>query len=110
MIQQEEANFFGTIDAGLNRIDRVFDDMRRDNRVKVEGGVAAELYQTFGVPPELFEALAAEHNLTFDWEGYAHAMELHGEASGKVQHTVMGAKGPLDSLKHALHSTPFLGL
>ncbi len=109
VIQQEEANFFGTIDAGLNRIDRVFDDMRRENRVKVEGAVAAELYQTFGVPPELFEALAAEHNLTFDWDGYTRAMEAHGEASGKVQHTVMGAKGPLDSLKHALHSTPFLG-
>ncbi len=109
VIQQEEANFFGTIDAGLNRIDRVFDDMRRENRVKVDGGVAAELYQTFGVPPELFEALAAEHNLTFDWDGYTLAMEVHGEASGKVQHTVMGAKGPLDSLKHALHSTPFLG-
>lgn len=109
VIQQEEANFFGTIDAGLNRIDRVFADMRRENRVKVDGGVAAELYQTFGVPPELFEALAAEHNLTFDWDGYTRAMEVHGEASGKVQHTVMGAKGPLDSLKHALHSTPFLG-
>lgn len=109
VIQQEEANFFGTIDAGLNRIDRVFDDMRRENRVKVEGGVAAELYQTFGVPPELLEALAAEHNLTFDWDGYTQAMEVHGEASGKVQHTVMGAKGPLDSLKHALHSTRFLG-
>jgi alanyl-tRNA synthetase len=36
-------------------------------------------------------------------------MEQHGEASGKVQHTVMGAKGPIDSLKHALHNTEFLG-
>jgi len=36
-------------------------------------------------------------------------MEQHGEASGKVQHTVMGARGPIDSLKHALHSTEFLG-
>jgi alanyl-tRNA synthetase len=109
VIEKEEANFFGTIDAGLNRIDRVFDDMRRDNRTRVDGAVAAELYQTFGVPPELFESLAAEHNLAFDWEGYARAMEQHGEASGKVQHTVMGARGPIDSLKHALHSTEFLG-
>src|SRR5436190_9826163 len=83
--------------------------MRRENRVTVDGHVAAELYQTFGVPRELFESLAAEHNLAFDWEGYARAMEEHGEASGKVQHTVMGAKGPIDSLKHALHATGFLG-
>ena len=83
--------------------------MHCENRVRVEGAAAAELYQTYGVPPELFESLAAEHNLTFDWEGYARAMEAHGEVSGKVQHTVMGAKGPIDSLKHALHSTEFLG-
>jgi alanyl-tRNA synthetase len=109
VIEKEEANFFGTIDAGLNRIERVFEEMRGDNRTRVEGGVAAELYQTYGVPPELFESLAAEHNLAFDWEGYAKAMDEHGELSGKVQHTVMGAKGPIDSLKHALHSTEFLG-
>ncbi len=109
VIQQEEANFFGTIDDGLSRIESAFDEMRANNRVKVEGDVAAELYQTYGVPPELFEGLAAEHNLAFDWDGYAQAMAKHGEASGKVQHTVMGAKGPVDSLKHALHSTEFLG-
>jgi alanyl-tRNA synthetase len=109
VIEKEEANFFGTIDAGLNHIDRVFDEMRRDNHVTVNGAVAAELYQTYGVPPELFESLAAEHNLAFDWQGYHAAMEEHGEVSGKVQHTVMGAKGPIDSLKQALHSTEFLG-
>ena len=109
VIQKEEANFFGTIDEGLSRIENAFEEMRAKDRVKVEGAVAAELYQTYGVPPELFEALAAEHNLAFDWDGYAQAMEVHGEVSGKVQHTVMGAKGPIDSLKHALHSTDFLG-
>ncbi len=109
VIEKEEANFFGTIDAGLSRIERVFDEMRAKDRVRIEGSVAAELYQTFGVPPELFEALAAEHNLAFDWDGYAQAMQEHGEVSGKLQHTVMGAKGPIDSLKHALHSTDFLG-
>ncbi|MGD9635331.1 MAG: alanine--tRNA ligase, partial [Pirellulales bacterium] len=109
VIEKEEANFFGTIDAGLNHIDRVFDEMHRDNHVTVNGAVAAELYQTYGVPPELFESLAAEHNLAFDWQGYHAAMEEHGEASGKVQHTVMGARGPIDSLKQALHATEFLG-
>ncbi|MEQ8848064.1 alanine--tRNA ligase [Botrimarina sp.] len=109
VIEKEEANFFSTIDGGLNRIERVFDEMRRDNRTAVDGAVAAELYQTFGVPPELFESLAAEHNLAFDWEGYKQAMEAHGEASGKLTHTVMGAKGPIDSLKQAIHGTQFLG-
>src|SRR3954463_16454103 len=109
VIEKEEANFFGTIDDGLKRIEHVFGEMRRDNRTTVDGNVAAELYQTYGVPPELFESLASEQNLTFDWQGYERAMEEHGEVSGKVKHDVMDARGPIDSLKQALHSTEFLG-
>jgi alanyl-tRNA synthetase len=109
VIEKEEANFFGTIDAGLNHIDRVFDQMRQENRITVDGAVAAELYQTYGVPPELFESLAAEHNLAFDWQGYERAMEEHGEVSGKEKHAVMGTRGPIDSLKQALHTTEFVG-
>jgi alanyl-tRNA synthetase len=109
VIEKEEANFFATVDAGLERIGRVFDDMRGENRVRVDGGVAAELYQTHGVPPELFESLAIEQKLAFDWDAYHRAMTAHGEVSGKVQHTVMGSKGPLDSLKEALRLTEFFG-
>jgi alanyl-tRNA synthetase len=109
VIEKEEGNFFGTIDAGLNRIERVFDEMRRDNHVTVNGAVAAELYQTYGVPPELFESLAAEHNLAFDWHGYEKAMEEHGELSGKEKHSAMISRGPIDSLKQAHHATEFLG-
>jgi alanyl-tRNA synthetase len=109
VIEKEEANFFGTIDAGLSHIDRVFEQMRHENRVTVDGAVAAELYQTYGVPPELFESLAAEHNLAFDWQGYQHAMEEHGVRSGGEQLSVMDMKGPIDSLKQALHTTEFLG-
>ncbi|MCO6043486.1 alanine--tRNA ligase [Aeoliella sp. ICT_H6.2] len=109
VIEKEEANFFATIDGGLNRIEQSFDEMRKENRTTVDGHVAADLYQTFGVPPELFESLAAEHNLAFDWDGYEQAMLEHGEASGKLTHTVMGSKGPIDSLKQVHHKTDFLG-
>ncbi|MEO1498226.1 MAG: alanine--tRNA ligase [Planctomycetota bacterium] len=109
VIEKEESNFFGTIDGGLNRIERVFEEMRIENRTAVDGAVAAELYQTYGVPPELFESLAADEKLAFDWDAYQRAMEQHGEASGKLTHTVMGAKGPIDSLKQAGHETEFLG-
>lgn len=109
VIEKEEANFFATIDGGLSRIETAFGEMRKENRTTVDGHVAAELYQTFGVPPELFEALAAEHNLAFDWDGYQQAMDEHGEASGKLTHTVMGSKGPIDSLKQAHHKSEFIG-
>jgi len=108
-IHQEEANFFGTIDAGLARIEKIFDDLHRAGRVTVDSVAAAELYQTYGVPPELFETMAAEHNLAFDWEGFRQAMARHGEASGKPVHTVMGDTGPVGALKKAVHQTDFVG-
>src|SRR5262245_22224853 len=83
-IKAEESAFFGTIDAGLARISKMFDDMKRQGRVIVSGAEAADLYQTNGVPPEMVESMAAELNYTFDWPGFRKAMEEHGEKSGKI--------------------------
>lgn len=107
-MKAEEANFFGTIDAGLARISKVFADMTTHGRVIVHGEEAAELYQTYGVPPELVESMAAESNFAFDWDGFREAMKKHGELSGKIAETVFGG-GPLDALKRTLHQTEFLG-
>jgi alanyl-tRNA synthetase len=108
VIEQEESTFFGTIDGGLAHIERIFTDMQRDDLMTVDGGHAAELYQTYGVPPELVESLAAEQNFTFDWPGFRKAMEKHGIESGKGQFELFKT-GPVEALKRALHSTEFLG-
>ncbi len=109
VIEQEEKTFFATIDDGLQRIERLFENLQRQDRTIVDGSEAAELYQTYGVPAELFESIAAEHGFTFDWNGYRAAMAAHGEASGKVVHTVMGSAGPIDALKKSVKETRFLG-
>ena len=109
VIKNEEANFFGTIDQGLARIEKIFSEMSSANKATVDGGEAADLYQTYGVPPEVFESMAADKKLAFDWDGFRQAMDEHGEASGKVSHTVMGAKGPIDTVKTALGECRFLG-
>ena len=96
MIKAEEANFFGTIDGGLAKIDRMFSEMTAKNRVIVPGEDAAELYQTYGVPPELVENIAAEKNFTFDWEGFRKAMDEHDITSG----------GGPDLIFHALFPKP----
>jgi alanyl-tRNA synthetase len=109
VIQKEEDNFFSTIDSGLERIERVFDDMRQSSRVMVDGRDAFDMYTTHGFPPELFETLAAEHNFTFDWPGFRAAMEGHEKVSGAGQTKELFQTGPLDALKKALHGTTFLG-
>lgn len=108
VIRREEADFFSTIDAGLNRIENVFDSMAGANRVMVDGREAASLYQTYGVPPELFQNLAAERNLTFDWDGYRAATLEHEKISGGERGELFQT-GPVETLKEALLRTDFLG-
>lgn len=108
VIRREESDFFQTIDAGLSRIQQVFGAMDKEGKVMVDGREAASLYQTNGVPPELFQTLAAERNLTFDWDGYRTAMGEHGEVSGPGQKKLFQT-GPIETLKEALLKTDFLG-
>jgi len=108
VIEKEEESFFATIDSGLNRIDRIFGEMKGSNRVMVAAADAFDMYQTHGFPPELFETIAAEHNFTFDWAGFKKRMEDHGEISN-VGERIVFAAGPLDALKKAMHGSTFLG-
>ena len=109
VLQKEEANFFGTIDAGLGRIDRVFDEMENNDSKTVDGGLAADFYQTYGFPPELFESLAQDKGFSFDWDAYEQQMQQHKIDTGSVTHAVMGNAGPLDELKQQLERTQFTG-
>ncbi len=108
VIRKEEQDFFATIGGGLERIERVFEGMQDASAVMVDGSEAASLYQTYGVPPELFQALAAERSLTFDWDGYRAAMEKHEKVSGGGRGELF-ATGPIETLKEALRRTEFLG-
>ncbi|MFO1064599.1 MAG: alanine--tRNA ligase [Pirellulales bacterium] len=108
VIEREEREFFSTIDAGLERINGVFESMTADGSVMVDGREAAGLYQTYGVPPELFQTIAAEKNFTFDWDGYKAAMHDHEIISGGDQRELFQT-GPIEQLKETLLRTDFLG-
>lgn len=107
-MKAEENAFFGTVGAGLARITSMFDDMKKAGRVVVSGSDSADLYQTYGVPPEMVESMAAELNYSFDWDNFRTSMEEHGKKSGKIADVVFQT-GPIESLKKALKSTEFLG-
>ncbi|TWT39390.1 alanine--tRNA ligase [Blastopirellula retiformator] len=108
VIKTEEENFLDRLDEGLARTEKVFATMRKDNLTVVSGGEAAELYQTYGFPPELFEQVAAEKGLTFDWPGYKEEMEKFGELTGTGTMKLFET-GPIESLKNTLRQTDFVG-
>ena len=108
VIRKEEEAFGQTIHAALARMDSMFSRMDQEGRVMVDGAEAADLYKTFGVPPELLQTMAAERNLTFDWDGYADAMDQHAIDSGAGQKELFQT-GPLETLKEAFRETEFIG-
>ena len=108
VIKSEEENFLHSLDDGIARSEKIFSGMRSASRTVVSGEEAAELYQTYGFPPELFEQVAIENGFTFDWSGYKQAMEEFGERSGGGQVELFGT-GPIESLKNSVRSTQFVG-
>ncbi len=109
VIKREEESFLATIDGGLDRIEKLFATIGRSGGAVVAGGDAAELYTTYGFPPELLETLAAERNCGFDWDGFRAAMEEHGLKSGAGTRVEVFTSGPLDALKKTMHGSEFLG-
>jgi alanyl-tRNA synthetase len=109
VIKREEESFLATIDGGLERIEKLFASIERSGASLVGGTEAAELYTTYGFPPELLETLAAERNCGFDWNGFRGAMEAHGQRSGAGARVEVFTSGPLDALKKAMHGSEFVG-
>ncbi len=109
IIKREEESFLSTIDGGLERIEKLFATIEKSGAGLVGGSDAAELYTTYGFPPELLETLAAERNCAFDWSGFREAMEEHGQRSGAGVRAELFSSGPLDALKKALHGSDFVG-
>jgi alanyl-tRNA synthetase len=109
IIRGEEANFLKTIDAGLERLEKLFTAMKSERRALISGQESQDLYTTYGFPPELQETLAAEHNLQFDWAGFRKAMEEHGIISGGGRVADVFTHSPIDSIAKTHEPTKFLG-
>ena len=109
VIKREEESFLATIDGGLDRIEKLFTAIDRSGSGLVDGNEAAELYTTYGFPPELLETLAAERNCSFDWNGFRSAMDAHGQRSGAGARVEVFTSGPLDALKKTMHGSEFVG-
>jgi alanyl-tRNA synthetase len=109
VIKREEESFLATIDGGLDRIEKLFTSIDHSGTGLVAGNDAAELYTTYGFPPELLETLASERNCSFDWNGFRAAMDAHGQRSGAGSRVEVFTSGPLDALKKTMHGSEFVG-
>jgi alanyl-tRNA synthetase len=75
VIRSEEERFDAVLTAGLPRLEEVLDRAEAEGTA-VPGDEAFKLYDTFGLPLDFIEDLAAERKLAFDREGFDYALEV----------------------------------
>ncbi len=109
-IREEEEQFLGTIDRGLNFFEKCVDRTSKAGSSVISGDDAFTLHTQEGFLIELTEALAAQRNLKVDRRRYELRMEEFQGISGRgsFADSVM-AEGPLDAIRKTSGETEFLG-
>jgi len=78
VLEQEEAQFIDTLEAGTNRLEEI---MRGAARRAIAGADAFKLYDTYGFPLELTIDVAQEQGFTVDRAGFEAALAAQQERS-----------------------------
>jgi alanyl-tRNA synthetase len=78
MISSEEERFESVLTTGLPKLEESLDRAAASSRV-LSGDEAFRLYDTFGVPLDFIEDMAAERKVSLDHDGFERAMEAQRE-------------------------------
>ncbi len=99
-IRQEEQQFLGVVDRGIQRFRKMLDAARAKNQAVLSGEEVFDLHQQDGFLVELTESLASAEGLTIDRERFDACMDDHKQKSGRgaFAESVM-SEGPLDALR-----------
>ncbi|HEX7568076.1 MAG TPA: alanine--tRNA ligase, partial [Anaerolineaceae bacterium] len=93
-LTREEKRFQRTVDAGLNHLDELLEELKVQNERVLDGTQAFKLYATLGLPFELARDVARERDMDVDEAGFRQAMNEHRLASGGGK--AIGAMGGED--------------
>ena len=75
VLKQEEERFAETLEHGMAVLEVA---MRKEDRM-LDGETVFKLYDTYGFPLDLTADIARERNITVDFAGFEHAMEMQRE-------------------------------
>jgi alanyl-tRNA synthetase len=81
----EERRFRATVNVGLEYLDGILADLRREGAQVLDGRRAFDLYATYGLPLEITRDVLRGAGLEVDADGFRAAMEEHREVSGAAQ-------------------------
>jgi len=107
VIQSEEDRFIRTLDAGLDRFDKIVVELAGGK--VIPGDKVFVLYDTYGFPPDLTRILAEEKGLSIDEPGFEKSMNEQKERARAAQKQVLSAGGSEGWTIYGEGSTEFLG-
>jgi len=81
ILSLEEKKFGQTLNAGLQLLNALLEDLQQRNQNIVPGEEAFKLYDTHGFPLELTQEVAAEHGFSVDIPAFEQAMQRQQERS-----------------------------
>jgi alanyl-tRNA synthetase len=81
ILSLEEKKFGQTLNAGLQLLNALLEDLQQRNQNIVPGEEAFKLYDTHGFPLELTQEVAAEHGFSVDISAFEQAMQRQQERS-----------------------------
>ncbi|NOT35227.1 MAG: alanine--tRNA ligase [Candidatus Eisenbacteria bacterium] len=102
-LEQEEASFGETYEAGLTRLEAAL----AAGSKTLTGEEAFQLHDTYGFPIELTEEIAAERGVVVDHAGFERAMEgqrTRARAASKFEHAVEGPRAAWTAVTEGSHS------
>ncbi len=110
-IKQEEEQFLRNLENGLRILNDTFHKTRAAGSETISGIDAFTLHATYGIPVEVVESLAADHNLRIDRPAFEAEQKKHSALSrGTAEAAAVFSTGPLDALKQEYHhGNEFLG-
>ena len=91
--RREEERFADTLAVGLERVERLAQDLVRDGKDVVPGAEAFRLYDTFGMPLDLIRDVAEFRGLRVDEDGFTRAMEEQRDRSRRGMREVSVVPG-----------------
>jgi len=110
-IKQEEEQFLRNLENGLRILNDTFQKTKAAGSDTIAGKDAFTLHATYGIPVEVVESLATDHNLRIDRPGFEIERDQHSVISrGTTEAAAVFATSPLDTLKREYHhGSEFVG-
>ncbi len=97
-LRQEEERFSRTLNSGTDLAQKELERIKRAGTTVVPGERAFQLWDTHGIPVELFEEFAQEEGLSLDREGFDQAMKTARERSQTTWKGGVGFRPEYDTL------------